>query len=86
MFFVGADDSVGPQKKQPKRENLRRIRWFPREDRGVRIFGSVYQIGMPPVAPHLQPRRRVQSKALCAADGTKSLPLGSRIVEWLSTQ
>ena len=34
----------------------------------------------------LQPRRCVQSKALCAADSTESLPLGSQIVERLSNR
>ena len=31
-------------------------------------------------APHYHPRRRVQSEALCAADGTENLLLGTKIV------
>ena len=38
------------------------------------------EVSLSSTAPH--PRRRVQSKALCAADGTENLPLGSPIAEY----
>ena len=59
---AGSGAPVGPRQKQPKHANLRQIRWFPRADRGVCPYETVQ------ICTVLQPRRRVQGKALCAAD------------------
>ena len=60
-----------------KREKLRRIRGFPSGGQGRPLLRDGVSLHS---AQHYHPRRRVQSKALCAADGTENLLLGSQIV------